>query len=375
MNSISKKILILGGYGNAGKLISELLINHTDSELIIAGRNYDKAVQLANQLNYQSKERRVKGIKVDASDYESLASTSANVDIIVVASSTIVFTENIINACLNGGCDYFDIQISSKEKLRILNSYEKRIKESGRIFITDGGFHPGVPAALIRYAKSKFDELITANVGSIFRIDWKELDFSEATIRELIEEFKEFDTSVFKDGRWIELKWNEYREFDFGKIFGIQKCIPMMMEEIGGVTLEIPGIRETGFYVAGFNKVVDYIITPVLMVVLKLGQGKFINAMSKLFTWGLRKFSKPPYHTILQLEANGKIGSAMQRFNIRLSHNDAYLLTAAPVAASMLQYLEGRFNPGLHFQGLLVEPARFIEDIKSFGIEITEELS
>ncbi len=48
-----KSILILGGYGNAGLPIARLCLEHTDTRLVLAGRNQSKAVESAAQLNGQ----------------------------------------------------------------------------------------------------------------------------------------------------------------------------------------------------------------------------------------------------------------------------------------------------------------------------------
>ena len=40
---MSKNIFILGGYGNAGILIAKLLLENTSENIVIAGRNLEKA--------------------------------------------------------------------------------------------------------------------------------------------------------------------------------------------------------------------------------------------------------------------------------------------------------------------------------------------
>ena len=57
---------------------------------------------------------------------------------------------------------------------------------------------------------------------------------------------------------------------------------------------------------------------------------------------------------------------------ITVYHPDGYVLTAAPMAACLLQMLDGSARrPGLHFQAMLAEPGRLLEDLRKMGVEVT----
>jgi hypothetical protein len=92
-----------------------------------------------------------------------------------------------------------------------------------------------------------------------------------------------------------------------------------------------------------------------------------------LMMWGLNAFSKPPFGTLLKVEAQGSTDGQAKSEEVTLYHEDGYVLTAIPVVACLLQYLDGAIRqPGLWTQANLVEPNRLMQDMQRMGIEITE---
>jgi saccharopine dehydrogenase (NAD+, L-lysine-forming) len=366
----SNTFLILGGYGNAGIVIARLLLNYTSSNVIIAARSYEKANAAAVKLNLETNSTRVSALRVDAADALSLEYTFRLCNFLIAASSTSEYTLNICNAAIKAGVDYLDIQFS-KSKLQVLKSFEEKIKASNRCFITDGGFHPGLPAVMIRYAARFFDEIETANVASMIRVNWKEYNFSQSTMIEFIAELQEYNPSYFADGKWIKAKLSYSRKFNFNGGFKNRRTVPFMLEEMKLIPETYPSIKETDFFVGGFNWFVDYFILPLVMVFSRL-YPKSKKSLSKFLIWGLKKFSRPPYRTILKLEAGGFAGKQRKSIEMFVSHEDSYFLTAVPVIACILQYLdESNKRTGLYTMAYYVEPARFINDLKMMGVNVS----
>jgi saccharopine dehydrogenase-like NADP-dependent oxidoreductase len=370
-----KRLLILGGYGNTGRPLAELLLKYSDARLVLAGRSLEKAEAAALALNGKDKKPRVEALRLDAADPYALRHAFKGIDMVVVASSTARYTANVADEALKVGIDYFDV-VFSNEKLRTLKKYEARIKEAGLCFITDGGFHPGLPALMVRHLASDLDRLTRARVGSVIQIDWKSLDLSEATTLEMIEEFRGMDMRCYRDGHWVKpgLTGPKYIKMDFGEPFGRRSCVSMYLEEMGSLPELFPDLEDTGFYVGSFNWFVDYVVMMLLFPVLWLFPRLGIKPMARLMFWGLNTFSRPPYGTLLRCEVQGeKNGKPLTQAMI-LGHPDGYFFTAAPAAACLLQYLEGSIRkPGLHTQAILSKPHRFIKDLKKMGISILDE--
>lgn len=365
--------MILGGYGNTGRLLADYLLQETEVRLVIAGRSIEKARGMAAHLNLKFPGQRVTGLSIDASDQAGLRAAFSQVDMVVVAASTSAFVRQVATAALDARVDYLDVQYST-HKMAVLQAMAPRIEAAGCCFITDGGFHPGLPAALIRYIAPYFDRLESARVGSVIKLDWSGLNLGQATLVEFISEFMDFQMLAFCDGRWQQtglVSMLKPVTMDFGREFGRQYTVPMFLEEMRAIPKLVLGLRETGFYVGGFNWFTDWIVSPLLMLV-KVVPDRSLRPLARLFRWSLNTFSRPPYGTMLKVEARGKEDGQAKAINLTLYHPDGYVFTAVPVVATLLQLLDGSARkPGLHLQAHIVEPRRLMRDLARLGIEIS----
>ena len=372
-----KTILILGGYGQTGRLLANTLLDETDCRLIVAGRRPERGAALAAALNARAGQERVTTAQADASDPAGLIRALTGVDLVLVAASTAAHCETVARAALAAGCDYLDIQYATA-KVATLQRLAPEIERAGRCFITDGGFHPGLPAALVRYAAARFDRLERANVGSVIAIDWAALDLGPETKTEFVTEFMDFDSRVFRDGRWQKLGLASMIKpltLEFGPPFGRRACIAMTLGEMDTLPQLIPSLRETGFYVGGFNWFSDWFVSPLVMIGLKLAPRRLLSPLARLQFWSMARFARPPYGTVLQLAATGQRDGAPHAMTLRLAHDDGYAMTAIPVVACVRQWLAGPRRPGLWFQGHYLEPEALLRDMARLGVTITTEES
>jgi saccharopine dehydrogenase (NAD+, L-lysine-forming) len=372
----NKAILILGGYGSAGLHLAKLLLEYTDVRLTLAGRSQSKAVEVSAELNTHYDGIRVAGIQVDASKEEDLKRALVGIDLLVVASSTSQYARQVASAALAAGVDYLDIQYST-DKLRALQEMAPKIDEQERCFITDGGFHPGLPAALVRYGGKKIKNLERAVVGAVLKVDWGAYSVGDSTAEEFVSEFRNYEPLVYRDDQWRKTSMWRTRDFlrmNYGDPFGKVYAAPMMLEEMRALPEMLPTLQETGFYVAGFHWFVDWLLFPASIAAARLGSGSMTRRAGRTLFWGLDKFSKPPFGIVLQMKAGGKQGDVWRHLVVRVSHEDGYFLTAAPTVACIMQYLEGKASaPGLHFMAHIMEPEQMLRDIEKMGVRVAIE--
>ncbi|HET6494761.1 MAG TPA: saccharopine dehydrogenase NADP-binding domain-containing protein [Thermoleophilia bacterium] len=370
-------VLVLGGYGTTGRMLSELLLEWSDVDVVVAGRDLGRAERAAGQLAVRYPGR-VSARVADASDAASLDEAFAGVDLVAVAASVLAHADVVIEAALRAGIDYFDLLLPGAIKHVALERLRPRIETDGRCFITDGGIHPGLSAPVIRTLAPAFARLERVEVGALLRVDWPSYRFSVSTIQEFVDELLEYRMEALRDGVWTKLAWQDgMRTFDFGLPFGRERCAVMAMEELRGLPGYIPSLRDCAFYVAGFNPVVDNLIMPLGYAAVKAAPGVLGLPYARLLTWALRTFSRPPYGTIWQIEAEGESAGGPSaagrrtRAGLRLIHPDGYWLTAATAVACLLQYLDGSLRvPGVHLQALAVEPVRLLRDLQRMGVRV-----
>jgi saccharopine dehydrogenase (NAD+, L-lysine-forming) len=371
-----RTILILGGYGNAGRVITERLLKETDCCIIVAGRNFHAAAKAAADLNRGYCGNRALAAHVDASDPGGLAAKFAGVDLVVTAAPITGLAAGVARAAVNAGADLIDVGIGAS-KCAELRAFDTLVRDAGRSVIADAGFHPGLPAVLVRYVAGWFDRLEAADVGSVIQIDWRNLaaPISQSTAAEMIDEFRDFCTDSFRDGKWVTLPWKDVLiSMDFPAGFGRRPCTSWFLEEMRALPEMIPSLRRTGFYVGGFNWFSDYVMMPVMLAASRLPKGAVTRTVANLFLWSLKAFSKPPYGTLLKVEAEGIAEGRPARAELVVSHNSGYVFTGVPVVACVLQYLNGAARkPGVSLMGHILEPRRLLQDMQRMGIIIEEK--
>ncbi|RPI78394.1 MAG: KR domain-containing protein [Chloroflexi bacterium] len=362
------RILILGGTGYTGKLVAKHLLEQTDVTVTIAARRLDKASAFADELNQKYPGQRVCAVHADASNADSLIAAFQGQTLVVVAAPTTAFAEIAIRTALDMGVDYLDVQLGA-QKFALLQSASKEIECAGRTFITEAGFHPGLPSALVRYAAAHLDTIERAVTAGYLNMG-KGLPYTEA-VDELIEMFKDYQAQVYKNGQWTKSSSFELRKIDFGGDIGNKRCYSMFFEELRLLPEMYPSLKEVGFYLSESHWITDYVIMPVTWVWLKI-MPNAVRPIGKFLWWGMGTFHRPPYRIELQVQASGLKDGRPAKVLASVDHPDGYELTAIPVVAALLQYLDGSARkPGLWMMGQVVDPVRLMKDMAKMGVNTT----
>jgi saccharopine dehydrogenase (NAD+, L-lysine-forming) len=308
-------------------------------------------------------------LELDAVDFDFAA--LPEFDLLVNATAKGLHNTLLIQACLERRADWVDMQ-TTNELLKPPTELLAKIERAGCCFVIQAGFHPGLLAALVRYAGQQMDVMDSAIIGSVIR-DKTGLPFTSG-FTELVESFRDYKSEMYKDGHWLKLKYADYPKIKFEHDFGKLLAYPVEMPELRRLPELLPDLKDTGFFVAGFNWFADYLVTPLIVLSSRIAPRQTVSPLGHLLSWSTKKFAKPPYGTVVQVDAEGQRGGQPVRFRLSLFHEDAYVLTAVPTVAMIKQMLQNKFQPGVHLMGLCCDPVKLLADIERTEIPITQQL-
>ncbi len=369
---MSANIMVLGATGETGRALCPLLLDHTGASLVLAGRDGQALARAAARLE---RPERVSTHALDARDPRALGPALAGVDLVLVVAPLTDQLPAVARAAAAAGADLLDIQYSPA-KVKALRALEPELVAAGRTVITDGGFHPGLVAVLARAVEDRFEVLHSARIGSVIQENWRALAPTRESMIEFVDMLGSAEAGHFRNGQWARESWSSggaLTHFTFDPPFGRRTCYTMALDEVRLWAEGRPDLQDAGFYVAGFNPVVDHLMIPLMMVGRKLAPVRSRLPLARLLAWGLRTFARPPYATVLRLEASGERDGRPLQLALTVSHPSSYAMTAMPVAATVRQWLAGSAHgPGLRLQALAVEPHQLLADMAAMGAAVIE---
>ncbi len=362
-------IVILGGYGQVGRSLTTMLLEHTRAKLIVAGRRLEAAQAFIAQLD--DPDGRIEARCADATRPETLGDAFQGASLVIVAATAPQFTANIANACLDAGCDYFDI-LEMAVGTQALLAMAPTVEKAGRLFVTQGGLAPGLPAAFARLASVKLDRCRRMRLG--LALSFKTMERTEQVI-EVFKYVTRHPPHIFRDGSWHERTLGKDRiTIDYGPRYGQRPSTLIDLFEMRDLPDRL-GVDELGVYGAVPNALLNYLMSKILV---------FLDGIRPRLGWGVMarivlsasKFMKGdlPGYAIL-LEADGQREGVERCVRVLLDHEDNYYSTAAAMVAFINQYLDGAFSDlsGVHLMGHIIDPQRAVRDLEKFGLHAVIE--
>ena len=151
-------VLVVGGYGAVGSELCRILSRDGDLDLVVAGRDGEKASRLAPALGARSR-------VVDVTDPESCAAGLEDVDVVVNCFVDVVEPSlDLPEAAIARGIYYLDPAAVPVEYIERLLALGERAHAAGATLVTALGVNPGIPALLAIHVGKAFDPVDSLDV-------------------------------------------------------------------------------------------------------------------------------------------------------------------------------------------------------------------
>ncbi len=235
MKIVKDKILIVGGYGAVGKVVSENLAKIFPGKVIIAGRNRQKACDFIFQYKLSAIPA---AIDLSSNSFEEI-----NFEQIHTAISCIEYLQDdgFILKCIQHHVHYTELATSYEAFLRLI-SYKKEVEKSKLCLIPGVGLMPGLSGI---FAQNALLDLKTINEVQSFVLLGLAEDHGLDAIRWMIEtagktfnlktKFGQEQVKSFTDPVKIRLLNEDHRRkfyrFNFGDQHIIKNFMPVQIAE------------------------------------------------------------------------------------------------------------------------------------------------
>ena len=152
MKTPKDKILIIGGYGTVGTVISKILATKFPGKVIVSGRNLQKAVSMIEHFNIDALPMSI--------DISSGVFDKINFEEIHTAISCIEYLKDdrFILLCIKNKIHYTELATSYEAYERLLK-YKNEVDNSQMCLIPGVGLMPGLSGVFVKNAISKLNKL------------------------------------------------------------------------------------------------------------------------------------------------------------------------------------------------------------------------
>lgn len=283
------KILVLGGYGNFGRLICEGLAARRDIELIIAGRHDHPASQLVAALEQHGANCKLSTLVLDVFS-ETLHRVLSDLRPQVVIHTSGPFQNQdyyVPRTCLEDGCHYIDLA-DDRKFVCDFHTLNDLAESTGSIAISGASTVPGLSSVVIDTYRKEFNQLESID---FFILPGSNVELGEATLRGILS----YLGNPFKgwhNNKFIDLYgWLDNRRLDFGAALGKRWSANVDIPDLELFPGRYSGVNSVRFQ-AGHELTIVHMSLAVMGLIAKVKLVKRWDRFTKTF-YKIGKLMKP----------------------------------------------------------------------------------
>jgi hypothetical protein len=202
---MSKKILVMGGYGAVGRGISTELGRLFPGAVYAAGRSLARAAAFAETTG-----GRVLPLAFDAAASDAGAFDSLPADVGMVVMCLDQTDTRFVQACLERGLVYVDISASDDFHKKV-EALDPLAREKGGTALLSVGLSPGLTNLLVKYAAARVEGVVSADIAILLGLGERHGRAAiEWTVDQLLADFPDSregaagPVRALSDGRSVE---------------------------------------------------------------------------------------------------------------------------------------------------------------------------
>lgn len=215
---MKKSILILGGYGNFGKRISETLGKRPDICLHIAGRSIEKAEHLCEKLRSDSCHAELKPIALDIFSQEFPQQLKTLYPFLVIHTSGPFQGQDygVPQACIDAGIHYVDLA-DDRRFVCDIAALDEQAKAKNLLVVSGASSVPGLSSVVIDHFAKEFAHIDSIDIAIA---PGNRAERGEATVKAILS-YTGYPIKVFENSEWTDkFGWMSPRRIDFGNSVG-----------------------------------------------------------------------------------------------------------------------------------------------------------
>lgn len=149
---MTQKVLILGGSGRIGSSVALDLLNHTQANLVIAGRNESAGQAVCDRLGPRSQ-----FYPFDLTQAQALDTAIAAVDLVIHCAGPFHYRDtSVLQTCIRHGVNYVDVS-DHPSFTRKVRECSPQAQAAGVTAIVNTGVFPGISNSMVRYDVEHLD--------------------------------------------------------------------------------------------------------------------------------------------------------------------------------------------------------------------------
>jgi saccharopine dehydrogenase-like NADP-dependent oxidoreductase len=203
-------VLVLGGYGNFGARICRALAGDENIELVVAGRDAERAAQFAA------------GIGAASTAIDVAATGFAN-ELAAIGAGVVIHTAGpfqgqdyaVARACAQAGANYIDLADGRRFVCDFATKLDEAFRESGRTAITGASTVPALSSAVVDAARERTGDVETVELCIA---PAQRAPRGVATLAGVLS-YCGAPIQVWRDGRWQEMRgWADPAPEQFARL-------------------------------------------------------------------------------------------------------------------------------------------------------------